>query len=315
MVSFMKSMKSYFALIFCLSAITSVAQTQYNNFVKKNGAWIKTDIHVYGDSACRVLGYTKEMFHRQSGRHGESRIESIYRKLFSGDIIVVTTMSDVEIITDNNIQLYGAKYDQNTENRAINTEEILQRGIEKKTLTLPFLCEVMEIPYSDYETDDVTLTSTKYKYILTFEKGILVNFKPSDGLGKWARYLQEGPYFLKMERYAKSYWGTNQEKIIWELNIQSDAWSKIPSMYQNDYCYLFSENNGEICNAKIMNIALYGDTNITENEFKDISHNKAKFDGILTYYGKRCRRYSYMDYFFLFEDNGTFYKVVKNGSK
>lgn len=27
------------------------------------------------------------------------------------------------------------------------------------------------------------------------------------------------------------------------------------------------------------------------------------------------RRYSYMDYFFLFEDNGTFYKVVENGSK
>ena len=139
MVSFMKSMKSFFALIFCLSAITSVAQTQYNNFVKKNGAWIKTDIHAYGDSACRVLGYTQEMFHRQSGRHGESRIESIYRKLFSGEIIVVTTMSDVEIITDNNIQLYGAKYDQNFENWAINTEEVLQRGIEKKTLTLPFL--------------------------------------------------------------------------------------------------------------------------------------------------------------------------------
>jgi hypothetical protein len=114
-----------------------------------------------------------------------------------------------------------------------------------------------------------------------------------------------------MEKYAKNYWGTNQDKIIWELNTQSDAWSKIPSLFQNNYCYLFSENNGEVCNAKIMNITLYGDTSITENEFKDITHNKAKFDGILTYYGKRCRRYSYMDYYFLFEEDGTFYKVVE----
>lgn len=311
MISCMKSMKGIFMLVIYLSSITSFAQTQYNNFIKKNGEWIKTDMHVYGDSACQVLGYTQEMFRRQSGRHGESHIESIYRKLFSGDIIVVTTMSDVDIITDNNINLYGAKYDQKSENRAINTEDILQRGIEKRTLTLPFLCEVMDIPYSNFETDNVTLTSTKYKYILTFEKGILVNYKPSDGLGKWARYLQEGQYFSKMEKYAKNYWGTNQDKIIGELNTQSDAWSKIPSLFQNNYCYLFSENNGEVCNAKIMNITLYGDTSITENEFKDITHNKAKFDGILTYYGKRCRRYSYMDYYFLFEEDGTFYKVVE----
>ena len=101
----MKSMKGIFMLVIYLSSITSFAQTQYNNFIKKNGEWIKTDMHVYGDSACQVLGYTQEMFRRQSGRHGESHIESIYRKLFSGDIIVVTTMSDVDIITDNNINL------------------------------------------------------------------------------------------------------------------------------------------------------------------------------------------------------------------
>ena len=36
----MKSMKGIFMLVIYLSSITSFAQTQYNNFIKKNGEWI-----------------------------------------------------------------------------------------------------------------------------------------------------------------------------------------------------------------------------------------------------------------------------------
>lgn len=51
--------------------------------------------------------------------------------------------------------------------------------------------------------------------------------------------------------------------------------------------------------------------NLDEQSFKDITHNKAKFDGVMSYYGKDCRRYSYGDFYFLFNQRGEFYKVVE----
>lgn len=304
-------MKKIFVL-FMLSLIINNADAKIfihegHNYVEKEWAKDSVPSNVFEEH----LGYLSSQYFWYKDFDNESTsIISTYHKLGTAEILFVETEDDVMSLTESEVNDYILNFDYNKRITAFDYARIIDEACNNKNFTLRFMTEILSMKYIE-NCKDTMLIDKKNKYKYIFENGILVNAIPTDGLKAWARSYQDCDYFKIMKEYAKSYWKNNNDKIIWELNTQCDAWAKIPSGFTNKFCYLFAEYETKICNAKIMNVALYGDTNINEQELKDITHNKVRFDGEKTYFGKYCKRYSYKGYYFLFDRNGKFYKVME----
>lgn len=301
--------------IFLILLLSVLYQQMYAKYLIREGdkfvpkEWANSGLSL--NDVAEHLGYTQsQFFFYFDDNKNVAGIRSVMMKIITSYVLFLDVEDNVSIVTESQVKEFLSDFNYEKRITSYNYYDILQKSVESKDFSLKFMVDALGINCSENCTDTIINDSDrKYKYV--FKNGILAEFIPTDGLGRWARYYQEGNYFSDMEAWAKSYWKTNKEKIIWELNTECNAWAKIPSGLNSKYCYMFAENNGEICNAKVMAIALYGDTDINEQGFKDITHNKAKFDGAMSYYGKNCNRYSYGDFYFLFNQKGEFNKVVE----
>lgn len=289
-----------------------MAQTSNYYYIQENNTW-KTKVFSEGEKYSDVLeklGYNKDMYRRQTYLDDKEIFYGVFRQIFTGKIILIYpektgSKFSMQLLSDIN-----ANYKLDLENK-MYSEKILTKGCENGTLSIEYLKEVMSIPNTSVvKTGD--LKSEKFGYILSFKNGLLTSFKTVDGLGYWARFYKDQDYFKVMKKYAEDYWGKNNPKVIWEINTQCDARAKIPGDFDNEDCGIFSENNGTICNAKIMIMAFYDDTDITENDFKAITHNKARFKGVTEILSKKVRKYVYMHYQFFFNLDGSYNSCLVN---
>ena len=113
-------------------------------------------------------------------------------------------------------------------------------------------------------------------YELFFKNGILVNYKSSDGLNKWSRewkiskisvfdsYYREAQYYLKEDVNA----------IIYEINEQADAFSKIPYGNLNEYIDFHKTKFGNV-NYKMLMVAHYNEKIEITAEYQ---HKKQKIN-------------------------------------
>lgn len=298
-------------ILFTLSLFSQFINAKY--LICENGEyvtkeWANDDLS-FNDVASH-LGYTSEQYFTYRDRKIDSPIRFVMMELITSKIIFLLVNDGGAKISQNDVDYYLKNYSYKEMIRPHDYADRIQSGVDSHNFSIRFFIRTLGID-CDENCKDTTIVDNQNQYKYIFKDGILFDFVPTDGLGRWARFYKDGNYFPIMKEYAESYWKGNKKKVIWEINIQSNALAKIPKGFDNDYCYLFAEYDDRVFNAKIMNVALYGDTDLTEQEFVDITHNSAKNDGLMSYYGKNCKRYCYKDFYFLFDSKGKFYKVVE----
>lgn len=295
-------MKRYYLLALLFFVIISV----------KAGVFVKTDLGYIQQTKLKgsirdilkTLGYESNMYYSYFDLEKNSDINLVCFKILTSDVICVFTKEHVLDIREQDVKAYLSNFDFSHEYATYKREDNLKEGIEKKNLSIEFLAEALEIPYSK-STTDTMLICNKFNYNLYFKEGYLSKFESSDGYNSSAKEFKEKniEYFKKMKLLAQEYWGNDKESIINELNTQCEALYKIPDGFQNEYLNRFSQKYG-CFNFKIVSVLYYED-NISLREFKDICHNEIKFVSTEIIDGYDVYVYEYKKALFIFLKDGT----------
>ena len=131
------------------------------------------------------------------------------------------------------------------------------------------------------------------------EDGVLVNLRHSGVLNArakfWKRHLLE--FYLANERIAGQYWRNDPNRIIDEINIQADAFAKVPHGFDNEYIGLHTTEFGTVNFINLLLSHCY--YQISLEEFLIINHGRYKKIDYLIY------QVDELDYYF--QDDGEFW--------
>ncbi|MBT2160600.1 hypothetical protein [Zobellia barbeyronii] len=221
---------------------------------------------------CNHLGYNSDQFYTYFDTDiKSSNVFLVIFKVFTDDIICVLTDDTVSSISKRDVTNYLTNFNLKKEFDSYKIESTLSDGVKNKSLTEEFLEEIFN------QTDnlkDNSIIALNIGYELYFINGILTKYITTDGLSKWSKmWKNEMPStYFKYENSAKQYW-INEENIIKEINVQSDAFSRTPDGVLNEYIKFHANSDGTI-NYKMLLVAHY-DEKISLGEFKGI--NKGRY--------------------------------------
>lgn len=313
----MKTMRDFKKIISFIALVLFCINVHATNFLVNDGdSFLPKDWAIgsmsYKEVAAK-LGYNQNQFFIYRDRVKSPKINFVIISILEGKVLFLDVNDGINFISKNELSNYLVNFHYNAEMDDLRYLGKLEKAISniEDNYSLDYVSRALKINVPE-SCSDTSLVDIKNKLKYVFKDKRLISFTTTDGLGKWARFYKKGNYYPVVEKYAKLYWKNNNEKIIWELNTICDALAKIPSGFDNEYCGRFGENGGDTFNAKVMTVALYGDNDISEKELIDITHNKVRRDGKMTYYGKNCTRYFYKDFYFLFDEKGKLYKVIDN---
>lgn len=264
-------------LLFILLIFSTISYASgIKTFVPKGNGYVPVEIKVEKKSMnniCKYLGYNSEQFYSYNDfYHKESKVISIAFKVFTDDIICIITEDTVDSITQKDVDKYLLNFNLSDEFDSYDIESALEDGVKYKSLTKKFLSEIFNKSLSLNENSFIAM---KIGYELHFENEILTNYNTSDGLNKWAKGWKNE----MLERYKKYYkvaslYNDNQMDIINEINIQADAFSRIPYGVQNEYIKFHMTDEGTV-NYKMLLVAHYK-VKINLQEFKAINNGRYK---------------------------------------
>lgn len=253
---------------------------------------------------CKSLGYEKEMFYSLMNLDNDSDIYQVCFKIFTEEVICVFADDNVQEITEHDVSKYlkDKNYDFNREYGTYNREKDLSDGIKSGTLKIKFLADVMKFDYNISEADTM-ITSEKFGYKLYFNNGILNKFESSDGLNRWSREWKERyPYrYNKYYEKSKSYWVSEENKVLNDINMQAQSWAHIPSDFMENIS-LFEDVDGFI-NFRIIDACIYL-PEMKLREFKDISYGDYKYIGEIKTKDKILFRYKHSYWLLDFSKEG-----------
>lgn len=248
-------------------------QTSSGLFVMKNSKLVEYAEFIENTSFNGVadhLGISKDTLHS----FHPFDLEEIYVvafEIFTENIIFIQAKNTVTEISNKTLNKIIQAYRQETNSLIYDPQDYLTQGIENQSLTSEFLQRVLHLndsPEYGY------LYCDRLGLYLEFSGGILCDFRPSDGLNKWAKDLKSlNPKYL--EQYfteAGKYWGNNHSKIQNEVNQQAEAWADTPRSIQNQYCYLHKNDSGTINFVNLL-VAHYGKY-MTVDDFLEINHGR-----------------------------------------
>jgi len=137
-------------------------------------------------------------------------------KIFSNDIIYVVTKGTSANLIKSQLDYFLKDYKLKEVYDSVETRNILQSGINNKSLDYEFLSEVLKIKFAD---PNGVFFSELLNLYLYFNKGFLTDFQPSDGLNEWGKYFRDiNPSIIEnYENVAKKYWGNNSSNVIKKL--------------------------------------------------------------------------------------------------
>lgn len=259
-------------LILLNTIIVSANIGGFKTFVPKNNNYQEIEVNIEHKSINNIvkfIGYNSDQFYTYSDYDNKnSKIVVVIFKIFTDEIICVLTDDTVNSINKKEVDNYLSGFDLKEELSAYEIENALKDGIENKSLTKEFLSDVFQ-----KEISGNSIIISEIGYELTFKNNILTDYRPSDGLNKWAKmWKNEFPAtFQKYKEAASRYWD-DQSNILNEINIQADAFSNVPHGYQNEYIPLHTNPDGTI-NFKMLLVTHYT-KDIKLNEFKEINHGR-----------------------------------------
>lgn len=259
-------------ILLILSTQLSIGQG-WNVFVPQNGSFVKKNINLKVQSIniiAKYLGYNTDQI--ESYYDGEDdKISMVVFKVFTNDIIFVLAHDSVANLSAEWVEDYLWDYDFNEVYDSYKREGILTNGIKNKSFTVDFLAKVLN---EKSVGPNGLMLAKSIGYNLQFKDGFLVKFNSFDGLNKWARSwkLEQNETYSSYENAAQKYWQGNNEKILNEINIQADAWSRTPEAARNEYIKFHRTMEGTI-NYKMLLVAHYND-DISLKTFKEINFGR-----------------------------------------
>lgn len=288
--------KNLIVLLVILFAYTNA--NAWNVFVKSpSGYQLKysslENISING--VAEKLGYGANFYYTYMNFDDNSQqdIFCVLFKSFTDNIIGILTEDHIKELYQRDVDVYLRRYSFDESFDSYKIESCLDKGIEEKNFTLPFIAETMELKCDATQTNGM-FVSEKFKYNLYFLNGILIKYEPSDGLGKWAKDVQKNnpKYFERMLLYAKQYWKDDENGIRSEINAQCDAFAELPDGMRNEHLANFNENG--IYNFKMVNVLYYDDA-VTLRELKDINHGNVNFvqEKTISHEGENIKVYVY----------------------
>lgn len=280
----------------------------FKTFVLKGNEYVEKKINIEHKSIsniCQFLGYNSEQFYTYSNYNKkDSKIVTVVLKSFSNKIICIITDESVDSLQKNEVDDYMISFDLKKEQRPYTIENTLKKAVEKKSLSFDFLRDVFEI--KDIEKNQ-SFTVPSIGYEFTFQDGYLVEYNTADGLNKWSREWKNSlkstydAYYYESKHYNKE----NENDIINEINIQADAFSRIPQGNYNEYLE-FHRTRFNNVNYKMLLVAHYNEK-IDIDEFKKINNGRYELlTDFISENGYKNTTYKVNKTLFSFDESGKF---------
>ncbi len=199
-------------------------------------------------------------------------VQTVVIEIFSCNIVFVFTKgSSVVKLNKKKVDYFLRNFKFSEEFDSLNTAEILQTGIDNKSLNIEFLSRVLSL--NDTKPTGIFYAKSLDLY-LSFKDGFLTGFQTGDGLNMWAKkWEQLNPEIISnLERLARKFWGANQNKILNEINVQSEALAGIPDGFKNEFLQLHQTDYGTY--NFLMLLVCHYERKISLLEFLDINHGR-----------------------------------------
>ena len=220
------------------------------------------------------LGYNKDQFSTYFGDFDLNYdVQNVVIEIFSCKIIFVLTKPTVTKLKKHKVDYFMRNFNFQKEFDNINITNILQNGIDNKSLTIEFLSRVLNLGISD---PSGIFYSKNLDLYLSFWDGILTKFTTSDRLNEWSRHFKHlNPDLIKdIETVAKKFWGNNLDQIINEINIQAESLANIPQGVKNENIDLHKTDFGTV--NYFMLLVCHYNHSINMEQFLEINHGRYK---------------------------------------
>lgn len=186
----------------------------------------------------------------------------------------------------------------------------IDEGIRRGNLSKEFFKKVLN-------QDSDIMIDGRFNTRLIFENDRLVKMESLDYLSTDAKSLRDTTpsQFNRIKKYAESF-NFSQELVSREINMQVDAFFKMPFALFDNFSEFYVEVNDEIWSTNyVMCAVAYAKKQINFDDFKLISHDEYSNVGeFTTNGGVNVTACSYLGYVCLFDrDNGNFICCYKNG--
>lgn len=253
------------------------------------------------------LGYHPDQLLYYFGQHDtEFDIQQVAFEIFTDRIVFVLTKSSVDSIDRKKLKCFLKDFNLDEEYDSITVRDILQNGVENKSLGIEFLTRVLNLDKG--ETDGGIIFSKRLGLILYFANGHLTDFQSGDGLNEWTKYLKElnENLFNSYVKVAQKYWGDNRKMIENEINIQGQAFANTPHAINNEFVPRHKAELGTI-NFFMLLVCHYGQE-ITEDSFQLMNHGRYQK---LNNENDVIKKYRYNSFIFHFSSSGQLIEITE----
>lgn len=240
----------------------------------------------------------------------KSLIHGVAFEVFSDNIAFVLTKDTVRNLSRVIVNRYLKKFSLSKVFDSYNVENILERGIENRSLSTDFLTKVLLIRNSQ---ENGIFHIDSIGHYLIFSGGYLSDYVSSDGLNKWAKDWKESNPSL-LNRYvedSRKWWGNDQFKMVEsEINAQADAFASIPGGWRNEFIDLHRTPANTV-NFVMLQVCHHSKP-ISLDKFKEINYGRCKeFDTNLT---SNFTRYQVGRIIYTFSLDGQLVEAVTDDS-
>ncbi|MDQ0064172.1 hypothetical protein [Chryseobacterium lathyri] len=218
-----------------------------------------------------IFGYNDDQLYSIFASENKSKIWAIEIEVFTRNIAFIMVDTKVTHLTQKDVNKYLRGFSVSKEFNALKVHDILSTAVENESFSNEFLSKVLSL---NNISRNGMFYSEKIKTYLYFTNGILTNFQVDDGLMPYSRHLQEvnKTVFTWISELAYKYWPNDDFKAKREINIQCEAWSRIPNTFGNQFINLHRTENGG-ANLHMLLVCHYG-YRINFTQFHEINHNR-----------------------------------------
>jgi len=251
------------------------------------------------------LGYHPDQVHFYFGRHdNDFDIQQVAFEIFTDKIAFVLIKSTVSKVDKSKLKRFLDKFNLTEEFDSVRVREILESGVENKSLSIDYLSRVLGLSIN--EGSGGIFLVEKLGLYLYFADGYLVDIQSSDGLGKWTKYLRDlnENLFNSYVKVAEKYWGGNRKMIESEVNIQGESLASTPNAVNNEFVAKHRSEFGTI--NFFMLLVCHYNQKINEETFQDINHGRyTKLENAVD----EVEKYKYNNFVFHFSSDGELLEI------
>ena len=275
-------------------------------FIPKGNSYVEYSDNIGNgsiNSITECLGYKSDQLHAEHlSVNSKPKIYSIVFEVFTRNIAFIITDANVTYLSQKDVNKYLKNFSIKKVFDTLQIDEILTQAVENGSFDVQFLSKVLKL-------NNISLNgmfySEKIETYLYFTNGILTNFQMDDGLVPYSRHLKEinKTIFNWISELAYKYWPNDDFKAKREINIQCEAWSRIPEAFGNQFINLHRTENGG-SNLHMILVCHYGYL-INLAQFDEINHGRYQIrndelsDVIILHMGKFIYYFDKVDEFLL----------------